>query len=72
MDALDDVFKMFFYSMCDIAKYIIAIRMATNLIKQGESSDLQGIIKTLLNGSFTYGALYSVLSILDAVKEKFM
>lgn len=71
MQALDNVFKIFFYSVCDIAKWIFAIKMASNIIKHAESSDLQSIIKDLITGGFAYGALYSIVSILDSVKSQF-
>lgn len=71
MGALDNVFKIFFYSICDVAKWIIAIKMATNVIKGFESSNLRDIIQDVLTGAFAYGVLYSIIDILDAVKSQF-
>lgn len=71
MNALDEVFKMFFYSLCDVAKWIFAIKMATNVIKDFESSNFRDMVQNLLIGAFAYGCLYSIINILDAVKDKF-
>jgi hypothetical protein len=71
MDALDSVFKMFFYSLCNIAKWIFAIKMATNVIKDFEASNFRNMIQNLMMGGFAYGALYSIVTILDSVKSQF-
>ena len=71
MEALDNVFKIFFYGVCDVAKWIFAIKMATNIIKHSESADIKSIINDLISGGFSYGALYSIISILDSVKNQF-
>lgn len=71
MQALDGVFKDFFYMVCSSAKWIFAIKMATSIIKQSDGQDIEGIIKTLISGGFSYGALYSVVSVLDSIKGKF-
>lgn len=71
MGQLDDLFKMFYYGICDIGKWIFAIRMATGIIKSAESFDMQSTIKILIGGGFSYGALYSIISVLDAVQKVF-
>lgn len=71
MSALDNVFKLFFYSVCDIAKWIFAVKMASGIIKHAESADIQSIMKDLITGGFAYGSLYAIISILDAVKAQF-
>lgn len=71
MNNLDDVFKMFYYSICDMAKWIFAIRMASEIIKDSNNSDIQGILRSVINGGVSYGALYAIISILDAVQTKF-
>lgn len=71
MDALDNIFKMFFYSICDVAKWLFAIKMATNIIKDFEATNFRDMVQDLLMGGFAYGALYSIVGILDAVKSQF-
>ena len=71
MDALDNVLKIFYYSLCDAAKWIFAIKMATGILKDIENFDLRNAITHLLHGGFAYGSLYSIVSILDAVKNQF-
>jgi hypothetical protein len=71
MDALDNVFEMFFYSLCNIAKWLFAIKMATNVIKDFEASNFRDMIQNLMVGGFAYGALFSIIKILDAVKTQF-
>lgn len=68
MEGLDNLFKYFYYLICDIAKWIFAIRMATNILKSSESADIQGMIRILIAGGASYGALYMVVNILDSVK----
>lgn len=71
MEALDGVLKMFYYGLCDAAKWLFAFKMATNLIKDYESSNLRDMIQDLMTGAFAYGALFSIVEILDSVKDKF-
>lgn len=71
MDALNGVFEMFFYQFCNVAKWIFAIRMASDVIKKGNDSDFQGIIQSVLGGGFGYGCLYAVVRILDSVQASF-
>lgn len=71
MQQLDEIFKMFFYSVCDIAKWVFAVKMASDIIKNGNSSDIEGIIKSLIYGGISYGCLYSIVSVLDAIQSKF-
>lgn len=71
MEGLDKVFKLFFYSMCDAAKWIFAIRMASNVIKSSESADYNGVFKSLMSGGISYGALYSIIMVLDSIKSAF-
>jgi hypothetical protein len=68
MDQLDKVFEMFFYSLCNVAKWIFAIKMATNLIKDFEANNVRNLIQNLVTGGFAYGALYSIIKILDSVE----
>lgn len=68
MEQLDKVFELFFYSLCDVAKWIFAIKMATNLIKDFEANNTRTMIQNLVTGGFAYGALYSIIKILDSVE----
>lgn len=70
MEALDGVLKTFYYGICDMAKWLFAIKMASNLIKNMENCDIKTTIMDLANGAFSYGALYAIVGILDAVKIK--
>lgn len=71
MDKLDEVFKMFYYAICDMAKWVFAIRMASDIIKNGNESDIQGILKSVIQGGISYGALYSIVSVLESIQSKF-
>lgn len=71
MDALDMVFKTFYYQICDIAKWIFAIKMASDIIKNGNNGDMSGVIKTLIGGGIGYASLYAVISVLDSVQAQF-
>lgn len=71
MDQLDGIFKMMYYSICDIAKWIFAIKMASDIIKDGNNSDIQGVIKSVIHGGLSYGCLYAIVNVLDAVQSKF-
>lgn len=68
---LDDVFKTLYYTICSIAKWIFAAKMVSQLIKQGEVADIQGSIKVLINGAFSYGTLYAIISVLELIQSKF-
>jgi len=70
MGELDSVFKLFFYGICDVARWIFAIKMATNVIKDYESSNFRDMIQNLMLGAFAYASLYSIVDILDSVKDK--
>jgi len=72
IDQLDEVFKLMYLSICDIGKWIFAIKMASDIINNGNNGDIQGIIHGILNGAFGYGSLYAIVGILDAVQSKFM
>jgi hypothetical protein len=71
MNQLDEIFKMFFYSFCDLAKWVFAIKMASDIIKNGNNSDVEGIIKSLMNGGISYGCLYAIVEVLDSIQAKF-
>lgn len=71
MDNLNSVLETFFYQFCDIAKWIFAIRMASDIIKRGNDGDIEGIIKGILYGSVGYGGLYSLVGILDSIQKSF-
>lgn len=68
MEGLDSLFKTFYGYLTDIAYYIIAIKMATNIIKDYEASNWRDMFQDLIGGGFAFGALLSILKILDAVK----
>lgn len=70
MSGLDDLFRTFFGYLTDIGYYIVAIKMASNLIKDYESNNYRDMFQDLIGGGFAYGALLSVLEILDSVKSK--
>lgn len=71
MNQLDEVFKMFFYSICDMAKWVFAVKMASDIIKNGNNNDVEGIIKSLIYGGIGYGCLYAVVGVLDSIQGKF-
>jgi hypothetical protein len=62
---------MFYYQICDISKWIFAIRMASEIIKSSNSANIQGIVQSLVNGGFSYASLYAIIDILDAVQANF-
>jgi hypothetical protein len=71
MDKINGVLEMFFYQFCSMAKWVFAIRMASDSIKRGNDSDIEGIIKSVINGGVGYGSLYAIVSILNAVQNSF-
>lgn len=68
MEGLETLFRTFFDKLTDIAMYIIAVKMATNLVKNYEAGNYRDMFQDLIGGGFAYGALLSVLKILDSVK----
>lgn len=71
MNQLDEIFKMFYYAVCGAAKYIFAIKMATGILKDGNNSDIEGVIKNLMYGGANYACLYAIMGVLDAIQGKF-
>lgn len=71
MDQLDAIMQTFYYQICDVAKWLFAIRIASDIIKNANNGDVVSSIKTLINGGAAYGALYSVVSVLDSVQAAF-
>lgn len=72
MDQLDTIFKLFYYQICNIAKWIFAIKMASEIIKNNNNGDMAGSIKTLINGGIAYASLYAIISILDTIQANFV
>ncbi|HEX3078223.1 MAG TPA: hypothetical protein VHQ24_15290 [Lachnospiraceae bacterium] len=71
MNEIDAVLKTFYFSLCDIAKWIFAIKMLNEVIKNGNNNDLEGTIKSIINGALSYACIYSIVSILESVQSKF-
>lgn len=69
MDVLDGILKNFFYQFCNIAKWVFAFRMASDVIKRGNEGDYQAALKAIANGSIGYGCLYSIVYFLDLVQN---
>jgi hypothetical protein len=68
MDKLNSVLEQFFYQFCDIAKWIFAFRMASDIIRRGNDNDFQGALKSIGSGGIGYGCLYSIVYILNTVQ----
>jgi hypothetical protein len=66
---LNEVFQKFFYQFCDIAKWIFAFRMASDVIKRGNESDFMGALKSIGGGGLGYGCLYSIVYVLNTVQS---
>lgn len=71
MEELNLVLKTLYNGICDIAMWIFAIRMVADVLKNGTNSDIEGTIKTLINGGVSYGSLYAIVNVLEGVKEAF-
>lgn len=71
MSELNEVLKMLYDGICDIAMWIFAIRMVADILKAGTNSDIEGTIKTLINGGVSYGSLYAIVEVLNGVKTAF-
>jgi hypothetical protein len=69
MSQLNTVLEHFFYQFCDIAKWVFAFRIASDVIKRGNESDWQGALKSIGNGLIGYGCLYSVVYLLNLVQS---
>jgi phage gp36-like protein len=68
VDQLDKLLETFFYQFCNIAKWIFAFRMASDIIKRGNESDFQGALKSVANGCIGYGCLYSIVYFLNMIQ----
>lgn len=68
MDGLNGVFEEFFYKFCDVAKWIFAFRMASDVIKKGNESDFMGALKSIGGGGIGYGCLYSIVYVLNLIQ----
>jgi hypothetical protein len=68
MEHLNEVFETFFYKFCEIAKWVYAFRMASDAIKRGNDSDIQGALKAIGSGCLGYGCLYSIVYFLNMVQ----
>lgn len=66
---IDNLFKLFFNSLCHVAKYIIAIKMATNIMKDYEAGNFRDMIQDFIGGGFAFGALMSIIEFLDSVSQ---
>jgi hypothetical protein len=69
MDGLNVVFEKFFYQFCDVAKWIFAFRMASDVIKKGNESDFMGALKSIGGGGIGYGCLYSIVYVLNLIQD---
>jgi phage gp36-like protein len=72
MNNLNAVLELIFFQFCSVAKYIFAIRIASDVIKKSNENDIQGIIHAVISGGIGYGCLYSIVSVLDAVQNSFV
>lgn len=72
MDALNNVFELFFYQFCSIAKWIFAMRIAADIIRKGNESDIEGLIRSVVSGGLGYGCLYAIVNILNSVENAFI
>jgi hypothetical protein len=71
LDKINGLLELYFYGFCRIAKWIFAFRIASDIIKNGSNNDWQGTVRSLLNGSISYAALYSIVTVLDSVQNSF-
>lgn len=69
MDGLNAVMENIFFKFCDVAKWIFAFRMVSDMIKKGNDSDYIGSLKAIGAGCFGYGCLYSIVYILNLVQS---
>ena len=72
MENLNAVLEMIFLQFCNVAKYIFAIRIASDVIKRSNENDIQGVIHAVISGGIGYGCLYAITSVLDAVQSSFI
>ena len=71
MEQLNEVLKVLYNGIYDIAMWIFAIRMVADVLKAGTNSDIEATIKTLINGGVSYGSLYAIVEVLEGVKHAF-
>jgi hypothetical protein len=71
MDNLNNVLEMFFYQFCGMAKWVFAIRIASDVIKKGNDGDIEGTIKSVISGGLGYGSLYAIVNVLNSVQSSF-
>ncbi len=69
MDALNVLLEGLFFRFCTVAKWIFAFRVVSDVIKRGNESDLQGLLKAVGAGAVGYGTLYSIVYILNLVES---
>lgn len=69
MEALDTILQNFFNQFCNIAKWVFAFRMASDVIKRGNEGDWQSALKAMGNGLIGYGCLYSIVYFLNLVQS---
>ena len=71
MEKLDALFKSFYFGFADVAKWIFCIKIARDIIKNMESSDIHGVLKSLMNGSAGYACIYAANTVLESIQQAF-
>jgi len=69
MEGLNAVFEGFFYKFCDVAKWIFAFRMASDVIKKSNEGNFMGALKSIGSGGLAYGCLYSIVYVLNLIQD---
>lgn len=70
MDALDNLLKWAFYGFCNnIAKWIYAIKIASDVIKRSNEGDFMSVLKAVGTGCISYGCLYCIVYFLEMVQQ---
>jgi hypothetical protein len=64
---MDKLFEYFFNTVVHIGKYVIAVKMASNLMKDYEAGNFRDMIQDFIGGGFAFGALTFILEFLDKV-----
>lgn len=71
MDGLNAVFENFYYQFCEVAKWIFAIKMGSDIVKSGTNGEFDDLFRGVFAGGVGYGCLYSIVKILDSVQATF-
>lgn len=68
-DGMDKLFEIIFKTVIHVGKYIIAVKMATNLMKDYEAGNFRDMIQDFIGGGFAFGSLTYILQFLDTVSN---